>query len=139
MTAGPGRSTPTALSVVLPAHNEEQTLATTVAQVVRGLQERGASFEVLVMENGSDDATAELAARLASEHDEVRASSDARADYGAALRRGLLEARGEIVVNFDVDYFDLGFLDAAVEIIRRGEAAVVVGTKRGAGARDERP
>src|SRR5690606_28311986 len=45
---------------------------------------------------------------------------------------------GEVVVNFDVDYYDLDFLDAAVAAVRAG-AGIVVGTKRGAGAQDERP
>jgi glycosyltransferase AglD len=48
-------------------------------------------------------------------------------------------AGGASVVNFDVDYYDLDFLDAAVGMIERDQAAIVVGTKRGEGAQDERP
>jgi glycosyltransferase involved in cell wall biosynthesis len=126
------------ISVVLPAHNEEEILATTVAEVCGGLRERGAAFEVLIVENGSTDDTAALADRLAGEHDEVVSLRNPAPDYGLALRRGLLEARGEVVVNFDVDYYDLGFLDQAVARVRDG-AGVVVGTKRAKGSEDARP
>ncbi|HJR24136.1 MAG TPA: glycosyltransferase [Acidimicrobiales bacterium] len=127
-----------ACTIVLPAHNEEEILATTVGELVEGLRDRGASFEVLVVENGSTDATAALAARLADEHPEVVALTDPTPDYGLALRRGLLTARGEVVVNFDVDYYDLDFFDRAIGLVRDG-AGIVVGTKRGEGAQDDRP
>ena len=127
------------LSVVLPAHNEEEILASTVRELVEGLRARGRRFEVLVQENGSSDATAALAASLAAEHPELRVESDPTPDYGRALRRGLLAARGTVVVNFDVDYYDLGFLDAAEARLRDAGAAIVVGTKRGEGAQDDRP
>lgn len=129
---------PTDVSIVLPAHNEEGYLGTAVRDVVTGLRDRGTTFEVLIVENGSTDATADLAASLAEEHPEVRAFSHHEPDYGRSLRRGLLEATGDVVVNFDVDYYDLTFLDHAAARVREG-AAIVVGTKRGAGAEDTRP
>ncbi len=125
-------------SVVLPAHNEEEILTTTVGELVDGLRERGLAFEILIVENGSTDDTAALAHRLGVEHPEVVAMSSPAPDYGQALRRGLLAARGTVVVNFDVDYYDLEFLDQAVQLVRDG-AGIVVGTKRGAGAEDTRP
>lgn len=127
------------VTVVLPAHNEAGILETTVGELVDGLRARQCRFELLIIENGSSDGTAELAASLAARHDEVAALSDPTPDYGRALRRGLLDARGDIVVSFDVDYYDLAFFDQAVAALRTGEPGIVVGTKRGAGAHDERP
>ncbi len=126
------------LSVVLPAHNEEQMLPGTVADLTAGLREREHSFEVLIVENGSSDDTRLIADGLAAAHPEVRSLTEPRADYGRALRRGLLEATGTYVVNFDVDLYDLAFVDLAVERLRAG-AAIVVGTKRGEGSEDARP
>ncbi len=127
------------LSVVMPAHNEATLLETSVDEVVAGLRTRGDAFEVIVVENGSQDATPVIAARLASTHPEVRVSTLERADYGRALRTGLLTAGGDVVVNFDVDYTDLGFLDAV--LVRIGQAdppAIIVGSKRAPGADDQR-
>jgi glycosyltransferase involved in cell wall biosynthesis len=136
--AADGAGPPARFSVVLPAHNEEAILAITVTEVTDGLRARGLDFEVLVVENGSTDRTASLADELAASHPEVRSLQHPVPDYGLALRRGLLEAQGDIVVNFDVDYYDLDFFDRAVALIRDAGAAIVVGTKRGDGAEDTR-
>lgn len=127
------------LSVVMPAFNEGDFLRHAVGEVVDGLRGRGHQAEVIVVENGSTDATAALARELEHEMPEVRAVSLPAADYGAALRAGLLAARGDVVVNFDVDYFDLDFLERAVGLIHAGGGPViVVASKRGAGAEDQR-
>jgi hypothetical protein len=53
---------------------------------------------------------------------------------------GFLAARGEVAAFFDVDYYDLGFLDRAVALMdAAGGPTVVVGSKRGPGAVDTRP
>jgi len=127
------------LSVVMPAFNEAEFLRPAVGEVVAGLRSRGYEAEVVVVENGSTDTTAALARELETELNEVRALCLPTADYGAALRAGLLAARGDLVVNFDVDYFDLDFLDAAVSRLQAdGGPVIVVASKRGAGAEDQR-
>ena len=123
----------------MPAHNEEALLSASVHDVCAGLRARGEPFEVLIVENGSTDRTLPLAHELAAANHEVRVLSRPGADYGAALRLGLLEARGEAVVNFDVDYYDLAFLAAAVGALGPDpHAAIVVGSKRAPGADDRR-
>jgi glycosyltransferase AglD len=144
-----------ALSVVMPAHNEQPYLETAVTTVVDGLIKRsqalevGRPFEVIVVENGSLDGTIEVARKLAECRPEVRVLCRTEADYGLALRAGFLAATGDLVVNFDVDYVDLTFLDAALGLVGEARGAVagpgdltrpviVVGTKRGPGADDHR-
>jgi glycosyltransferase involved in cell wall biosynthesis len=128
-----------ALSVVMPAFNEAEILESTVRAVVEGLRIRGRQFELIVVENGSTDDTAAIADRLAHDDPEVRVEHETDADYGRALRAGLLAARGDAVVNFDADFFDLAFLAAAVDrVLAPDGPAIVVGTKRGEGATDER-
>lgn len=122
----------------MPAHNEHGYLEPAVKAVVAGLSDRDADFEVIIAENGSADATAEEAARLADSFDPVRVISVGTADYGRALREGFLQSRGDIVVNFDVDLVDLAFLDRAVALMHDGQVAVVVGSKRTPGADDRR-
>ncbi len=133
------RETALAVSVVMPAFNESEILESSVRAVVDGLRAGDRRFELIVVENGSTDDTAAIADALATAEAEVRAEHCAEADYGRALRTGLLAAQGEAVVNFDADFYDLSFLGAAVDCVLAPDGpAIVVGTKRGAGATDER-
>lgn len=103
------------------------------------MRERGEPFELVIAENGSTDGTRQLAAALAAAEPEVRLLSLDEADYGRALRAGFLAANGEVVVNFDADYFDVPFVDRALAVMAAPPAPViVVGSKRGAGADDTR-
>lgn len=130
----------TTLSVVMPAYNEARFLNQAVREVVTGLRELQMRAELLIVENGSTDATAALAKDLADELGEVRVIALEQADYGAALRVGLQSAAGEVVVHFDVDYYDLGFLEqAAALVVAPDGPAIVVASKRAPGARDRRP
>ena len=122
----------------MPAHNEEGYLLPAASRILEDLRRRAEPFEVLICENGSTDRTAAIAAELAAGAPEVRWLQLAVADYGRALRAGFLAARGELVVNFDVDFVDLGFLERAVAMARTSDVAIVVGSKRSPGAEDER-
>jgi glycosyltransferase involved in cell wall biosynthesis len=129
------------LSIVMPAHNEAGYLETAVRDVHDGLRTRGHDFEILVIENGSTDGTPEIARQLAARYSGIRVSSHPVANYGAALREGLTASRGEYVVTFDVDYYELGFVDRALALLEPGDHApvMVVASKRAPGSRDERP
>jgi dolichyl-phosphate beta-glucosyltransferase len=129
------------LSVVMPAHNEAGYLETAVRDVDEGMRVRGHELEILVVENGSTDDTLAIGRTLADAIPSVRVSTRPVADYGSALRDGILAARGELIVTFDVDYYDLGFVDDALALLARAAPApaIVVGSKRAPGARDERP
>ena len=129
------------LSVVMPAHNEASYLESAVREVDDGLRARGHDLEVIVVENGSTDDTLAIARRLADTTADLRVSSRPVADYGAALRDGMLAARGELIVTFDVDHYDLNFVDDALPLLTGAApaAAIVVGSKRAPGARDGRP
>jgi glycosyltransferase involved in cell wall biosynthesis len=125
------------ISIVMPAHDEAPFIASAVRDVADGMRSRG-PFEIIVVENGSTDATAEVAKALAEDIPELKVLSLGAADYGKALRMGFLNASGELAAFFDVDYYDLGFLDQAVALVRDG-AGIVVGTKRAEGSEDTRP
>lgn len=129
-----------ALSVVMPAHNEEQMLEQSLLDVVDGLEARSLTFEVVVVENGSTDDTIATARAVAAQHSQVILRTRPHADYGDAMRSGLLGARGDIVVVFDVDYYDLDFVDRVLPELQRADGpAIIVGSKRAPGTRDARP
>jgi glycosyltransferase involved in cell wall biosynthesis len=124
------------ISIVIPVHNEEGFIEGALPRLVDALETAGASYEVIIAENGSRDATADLAARFALTDPRFRVLRLPEADYGAAMRAGFLEARGSWVVNFDIDYFSGDFLAAGLRL--SDEADIVLASKRAAGADDRR-
>ena len=131
--------TNSSVSVVLPAYNEEAILERTVTTLVDSLRRSELPFEIVIVENGSTDQTANIAADLEQQINEVRSFSESSADYGNALRAGFRQSENEFVVNFDCDYYNIDFLRAAIAKFEENPAvAVIVGSKRGPGADDTR-
>jgi glycosyltransferase AglD len=124
----------------MPAHNEEGLLDTTLADVTKALRGRDLRFEVLVVENGSTDATLADARAFAADDDSVVVLTRPVADYGEAMRAGILAATGDVVVVFDVDYYDADFVDQVLPSLTIADGpAIVVGSKRAPGTTDTRP
>jgi glycosyltransferase involved in cell wall biosynthesis len=134
------------VSIVIPVYNEEGILREAVTELIDGLETvrralhaPALTFEVILAENGSRDRTAELAAHLAEERADVRAFSLGEPNYGKALRKGILEARGAIVICEEIDLCDLDFHRRALEHLRHRDCDMVIGSKAMKGASDERP
>lgn len=82
------------VSVFLPCHNEAGNVEAVVRRVLRTFTDLGVPFEVIVVDDGSTDATPEVATRLAAEDGRVRTVRHPRnLGYGAALRTGFAAAR----------------------------------------------
>src|SRR4051812_17507542 len=136
----PARDLAPEVSVVMPAHNEEGLLDTTLTEVTKALRGRSLPFEVIVVENGSTDATLADARAFAADDDHVIVLTRPVADYGEAMRAGILAATGAVVVVFDVDYYDADFVDQVLPALTvDGGPAIVVGSKRAPGTTDTRP
>ncbi len=127
--------TPT-FSIVIPVHNEAGYLADALAELFAELSSVPATVEVLVVENGSTDATAATVEGLVAEYAGLSLISLPTADYGAAMREGFLATDGDWAVNFDIDYFSGEFLETVLELA--GGADLVLASKRAPGAEDRR-
>lgn len=127
------------LSVVIPIYNEEGILQAAVVDLREQLLELAWPFEIILAENGSRDGTVTVAAELGERYPEIRSFSVGEPNYGKALRQGIHEARGEIVICEEIDLCDVAFHKAAVAIIDAGLADFVVGSKLLAASRDQRP
>jgi glycosyltransferase involved in cell wall biosynthesis len=138
MTAGSTTEVALDLSIVLPAHNEVTLLGSTVTNLVSGLAGQEMSYEIVIVENGSTDATLLLARKLAEAVPGVRVLAQAVGNYGAALEAGIRASRGGIVATFDVDYYDLAFLHRALELLATTDAGVVIASKLAPGSDDQR-
>jgi glycosyltransferase involved in cell wall biosynthesis len=127
------------LTVVIPVYNEERILRQACLELMAQLDRRGWDYELLLTENGSRDRTVELLGALAAERPRLRFIHSATPNYGLALRRGILEARGLYVVADEIDLCDVGFYDRALALLDAGGADMVVGSKRAPGSEDHRP
>ncbi len=127
------------LSVVIPVHNEVAVLRQAVEALTRGLGAFVADHEIWLAENGSTDATAEVAACLAAELATVRWFSVPTPNYGRALKEGIVRARGRFVLCEEIDLCDLDFAARALAVLRAGTADMVIGSKLMPGSRDRRP
>ncbi len=97
-TTHSNRAEALALSVVIPAHNEAESLPSTLADLAAVLDGADLDYEVLVIDDASTDATAEVVGRHAVENPRVRYHlSHNPPGFGYAVRAGLDLFRGEIV------------------------------------------
>jgi glycosyltransferase involved in cell wall biosynthesis len=91
------------LSIVIPAYNEESRLPNTLEQIDAFLERQTYTAEVLVIENGSQDRTFEVAQAFAREHPRVCVLQEKGRGKGLAVRRGMLQAQGEYRFMCDAD------------------------------------
>jgi dolichyl-phosphate beta-glucosyltransferase len=93
-----------AITVVIPAYEEERRIGPSLAAVEAFLRARPDPFEVIVVDDGSRDRTGAIVQEFARAHPGFRlVRLDANRGKGAAVRRGLAESRGERVLFSDAD------------------------------------
>jgi glycosyltransferase involved in cell wall biosynthesis len=120
------------ISVVVPAYNEAAHIVETLREVVRALEAEGATFEVIVVDDGSPDRTYREALKFVSPPGRVRVVYyDDNLGKGNALTCGTWFARGDYIVFLDAD-LDLhpSQLPVLFAIMKRTGADVVIGSKR---------
>src|SRR5687768_15523521 len=109
------------ISVVIPCLNEEEAVGNVVDQAWEGIRRSGRSGEVVVIDNGSTDRSAELAAAHGA-----RVVSEPGRGYGSAYLTGLAAARGRYVVMGDADEtYPLQELAAFVDRLEQGNDLVI--------------
>jgi dolichol-phosphate mannosyltransferase len=120
------------LSLILPAYNEAAGIAEAVAEADDALARFAGDYEILVVDDGSRDATAVMVAEAMEGRPRVRLLRHAgNRGYGAALRTGFEAARGELVSFTDADgQFDLADLERLTSLADRHPVVVGYRVKR---------
>ena len=109
------------ITVVIPCLNEEEAVGNVVDQALDGIRRSGRTGEVLVVDNGSEDRSAEVAA----EHG-ARVVTELRRGYGSAYLTGLEQARGAFIVMGDADEtYPLQELAPFVDRLEQGDDLVM--------------
>lgn len=117
-------------SVVIPAYNEAARLPRYLEEIVVFFDGRDVSYEVLVADDGSTDGTANVVAAIARLHPAVRLLRSPRNEgKGAAVRRGMLSARGACRLFTDADGA------TPISEFKRLEAALATGAEVAIGSR----
>ncbi|HTK11228.1 MAG TPA: glycosyltransferase family 2 protein [Ktedonobacteraceae bacterium] len=92
------------LSVVLPAYNEEHVIVATIQEVLTHLDRWGIDYEIIVVNDGSKDQTADLVRKVSAIHPQVRLINHAlNQGYGAALVSGFAAASKSLTFFMDSD------------------------------------
>ncbi len=123
------------LSIIIPAHNEENRLPPSLEKIHQFLATQPYKAEVLVVENGSQDRTLEIAREFARQAPYLRVLHEEARGKGLAVRRGMLEAAGEYRFICDAD------LSMPIEQVNRflppnlPEPDVAIGSREVAGAK----
>ncbi len=118
------------VSVIIPAYNEEQRLPQTLLSVTEYLKGREGSFEVLVVDDGSQDGTAKVVTQFEKLSDSVRLLGyPNNRGKGFAVKFGMLNARGALMIYNDADGA------SPIEEMARLEAAIADGAQVAIGSR----
>jgi glycosyltransferase involved in cell wall biosynthesis len=121
-------------SIVIPAYNEGARLAPTLDEVLAYVRQQGWDVEVIVVNDGSTDNTAEIVRAFAAKDPLLRlVENPGNRGKGYAVRNGMLQARGEVVVFSDAD------LSSPIEEMPKLLASVAAGADIAMGSRWLRP
>ncbi len=129
MTASPQNQT-IPLSIVIPAYNEAQRILPYLQSIVAYLGQRGQPYEILVVDDGSQDDTAAIVERLQSQHQAIRLIRlPTNSGKGHAVRTGMQQAQGTLRLMADADGA------TPIQEVERLEAAIHNGADLAIGSR----
>ena len=113
------------LSIIVPAYNEEQTIVELLGKVLR--TEIPLEREIIVVDNNSNDHTAELATSVSG----VRVIHESRRGKGSAVKKGIAEATGDVIIFQDADLeYDPDDYASVIGPILDGRTEAVLGVRK---------
>jgi len=128
--AKPSPSGDDGVSVVIPAYNEEHGIGQVLGQLEEVMGGAGHAYEILVIDDGSDDGTAAVAEGFSGRVKVLR--HNANRGYGAALKTGIRHARFETVCITDADgTYPNGDIPRLLDHLASSECDMVVGARTG--------
>jgi dolichyl-phosphate beta-glucosyltransferase len=124
-----------ALSLVIPAYNEQARLPYTLSQIETYVCREGLDCEVIVVDNGSRDATSAVVQQASLRFSALRLLRTDRRGKGRAVRTGMLAAEGAVVIFADADLsWEVEDLSRFVGLVDE-RTPIVIGSREGVGAR----
>jgi glycosyltransferase involved in cell wall biosynthesis len=121
LAASPTVRLPGSLSLVLPAHNEEENIRIVIEQALEVLPLYASTFEIVPVNDGSRDRTPAILDELATQHPQVKpVHHKVNRGYGAALTSGIRAATGDYIMFMDSDrQFDIADIGLLAPFVGR--------------------
>jgi glycosyltransferase involved in cell wall biosynthesis len=125
----------TSLSIFFPAFNEEENIVMALRQAVAIAPKISDRYEIIVINDGSKDATAAVVQKCIERHPHIRLVTQRNRGYGGALKRGFKEAAYDWVFFTDSDrQFDLRELKQLIALTSENDAVIGYRTTRAEGS-----
>ena len=117
------------VSIVIPIYREAEILEQAVTRLVGGLDRRGIRYELLLVEQFSDQRTLDTSLEVVAAFRTSGTSCCPRRTSVRPCAVGMLEAQGSVIVNFDIDYWDISFVRMCLATMLEFDIDVVIGSK----------
>ena len=119
--AEPGPQCDISISVFFPCYNEQDNVARTTERAIAVLEKLNADYEAIIVDDGSKDATGQIADKIAARNKRVRVvHHPTNLGYGAALQSGFRSAAKELVFYTDGDgQFDISEMPPLLPLIKQ--------------------
>lgn len=122
------------ISIIIPAYNEEKRISESIKRINDYINLKGWEFEIIVVDDGSLDNTLAVVDSLSSKIPQIKLISyPVNMGKGFAVRTGVLESKGDLVLISDADLStpieEIEKLIPAIDVSKGGKCAVVIGSR----------
>lgn len=129
----------TNFSIIIPVYNEEKYLENQVSKLIGAIEQssnRASNYEVILVENGSNDKTCGIAHTLAKKYKQIKVFCLPFPSYGLAFKEGIKKAKYEYIFQFDLDFWDIHFLKKSLKKLETHD--FIIGSKNLCRSNDQR-
>lgn len=105
------------ISLIIPAYNEQETIASSIDKLSQYLKPRNLEYELIIAANGCTDGTVKIVSELMRANANLKLIEIGQRSVGQAFAQAVQQARGELIISLDADLSsDLVFIEYAVNL-----------------------
>jgi glycosyltransferase involved in cell wall biosynthesis len=123
-------------SIVIPVYNEESRITKTLTQTLSFMNQFAPAFEIVVVDDGSKDKTADVVEEYVKDHPEIKLIKNVHKGKAAGVRTGMLKSSGKMVLMMDADMATpLEELKRLATWINDNDFDIAIASREGIGAK----
>lgn len=118
------------ITIVVPVYNETKTIRKSLNEIIKFVKRYNKKVEILIINDGSTDSTLNIVSNYIKKYENMKIISHLKnMGVGAALRTGLKNSKGDLIVTIDSDMtYSLNNIPEMIKFIKREKADIVIGT-----------